>query len=70
MHDDELDRALADAIFGYANMPASEPMTLTVPPEVLAALQPPQPADDVEALIASAGVEWPVRVASWSEAIQ
>jgi hypothetical protein len=40
-----------------------------VSPEVLAALQPPQPQDDIDRLIASVGAEWPVRVASWSEAL-
>ncbi|OBK32551.1 hypothetical protein A5658_16070 [Mycobacterium sp. 1245111.1] len=42
--------------------------TIAVSPEVAAALQPPEPKDDVDALIASAGVEWPVRMATWSEA--
>jgi len=66
---EDLDRALADAIFGHANMPDSEPISLTVPPEVLAALQPPQPKDDVEKLIASADCEWPIRIASHTEAL-
>ncbi len=70
MHDDELDRALADAIFGYANLPVTEPMTLTVPSEVLAALTPPEPKDDVDALIDSVGAEWPVKVVSWTEAVE
>jgi hypothetical protein len=39
-----------------------------VSPEVLAALTP-QPADDVDQLIASAGCEWPIRVASFSESL-
>ena len=65
---EHLDRALADALHEYANLPVTEPMELPVPPEVLAALNP-QPADEVDELIASAGVEWPVKVASWSEAL-
>lgn len=65
---EQLDTALRDAIFSHANVPVSEPMELTVPPEVLAALNP-QPADEIDALIQSAGVDWPVKVASWSEAL-
>lgn len=59
---EELDRALADAVFGA---PDTEPLTLTVSPEVLAALNP-QPADDTDLLIASVGMEFPVKVAGWS----
>lgn len=41
--------------------------TWHVPPGVLAALQQPEPTDDVERLIATAGHRWPVRVAAWTE---
>ena len=41
-----------------------------VPPAALAALQQqPEPTDDTDRLIASVGVEWPVRVVAWSEPI-
>lgn len=65
----DLDTVLRDAIFGFANVPVTEPMTLTVSTEAMAALDP-QPADEVDELIASAGAEWPVKVVSWTEAIQ
>lgn len=43
----------------------------TVPPEVLQALKAPAPAPTTEAdeLIASAGVEWPVRIVTFTEAL-
>lgn len=70
MHElDQLDTALREAIFGFANVPVTEPMTLTVSTEALTALDP-QPADEVDELIASVGAEWPVKVVSWTEAIQ
>ena len=65
---EDLDRALADAIFGYANAPVSEPMSLTVATEVLTALNP-KPANEIDELIASVGVQFPVHVASWSESL-
>jgi hypothetical protein len=65
---DQLDIALRDAIFGYPDITDTERLTLTVPPEVLAALNP-QPADDVDELIASVGARWPVQIAGWSTAL-
>jgi hypothetical protein len=70
MHDDRLDIALREAIHAYANIGVTDPEPITVPPEVMAALTPPEPEDDVDALIDSVGARWPVQVVSWTEAVQ
>lgn len=41
----------------------------TVPTEVLEALKAPTPTTEADELIASTGLEWPVRVVSWSEPV-
>jgi hypothetical protein len=46
-----------------------EPEVWHVPPGVLEALQPPQPRDEIDELIDSAGQTWPVHTASWSESL-
>lgn len=44
--------------------------TWHVPTDVIdALLRKPGPTDETDELIASAGVEWPVKVVSWSEAL-
>jgi hypothetical protein len=40
--------------------------TWNISPEAMAALNP-QPANEIDELIDSAGCEWPVKIASWSE---
>lgn len=66
---DELDKALTEAIFRFPDISDTEKLTLTAPPAVLEALQLPEPQDDVDQLIASVGVRWPVRIATTIEAM-
>lgn len=54
MHDDDLN---------------PDPDVWTVPTEVLEALKAPKPTTEADQLIASAGLEWPVRIVTFTEAL-
>lgn len=64
---EDLDAALRDAIFGFANTGVTDPEPIVVPAEVIAALEPLQPVDEIDALIGSVGATWPLTVVSWGE---
>jgi hypothetical protein len=61
-----LDTALRDAIFEYANTGVTDSEPIIVPAQVMFDLEPLLPADETDALIASAGCDWPVTIASWA----